>query len=337
MRNGACVDSASAGEGIMAPKRLTKSGLIAIAPIFCRAVLGLGCVIVAAVVVAIFATSLAMADPAVSQNVPLPVPAPLPKTGTPPAAAAAKPANDKPATDKAANDKAANDKAASDKAASDKAATETRQTPGLFPFSALFGNKSSTAPAAPEPPSPFDAKQRALLDRISNYLSSVQTMVGKFVQVGPDGGRTEGMFYLQKPGRVRFQYNPPSPIDIISDGSSVVVRDRKLATQDLYPLSQTPLRYLLAERIDLLRDTDVVSVSADDSFATVVIEQKQILIGTDRLMIMFDAKDLTLKQWTVTDPQGFDTTVAVYNLDSTKKPDPNLFVINYQREQTGVQ
>jgi outer membrane lipoprotein-sorting protein len=316
----------------MAPKRLAKSGLIAIAPIFCRIVLGLGCIIVAAVVVAIVATSWAMADPAVSQNVPLPVPAPLPKTGTPPAAAAAKPANDK-----AANDKAAADKTANDKAASDKATTETRQTPGLFPFSALFGNKSSTAPAAPEPPSPFDAKQRALLDRISNYLSSVQTMVGKFVQVGPDGGRTEGMFYLQKPGRVRFQYNPPSPIDIISDGSSVVVRDRKLATQDLYPLSQTPLRYLLAERINLLRDTEVVSVSADDSFATVVIEQKQLFVGTDRLMIMFDAKDLTLKQWTVTDPQGFDTTVAVYNLDSTKKPDPNLFVINYQREQTGVQ
>ena len=254
---------------------------------------------------------------------PLPVPAPLPKTGITPPPAAAKPATDKAATD--------------------KAATETRQTPSLFPFSALFGNKSSSAtpatsaPSAPEPPSPFDAKQRALLDRISNYLSSVQTMVGKFVQVGPDGGRTEGTFYMQKPGRVRFEYNPPSPIDIIADGSSVVVRDRKLATQDLYPLSQTPLRYLLAERINLLRDTDVVSVSADDSFATVVIEQKQLFVGTDRLMIMFDAKDLTLKQWTVTDPQGFDTTVALYNLDSTKKPDPNLFVINYQREQTGVQ
>jgi len=320
----------------MAPKRLAKSGLIAIAPIYCRAVLGSGCVVIAAIFVASLATSPASADPVVSQNVPLPVPAPLPKTGTaaPAAAAAARPSTDK------ANDKAAADKAAGDKAAGDKAATETRQAPSLFPFSALFGNKSSTAtpsPSAPEPPSPFDAKQRALLDRISNYLSSVQTMVGKFVQVGPDGGRTEGMFYMQKPGRVRFQYNPPSPIDIISDGSSVVVRDRKLATQDLYPLSQTPLRYLLAERINLLRDTDVVSVGADDSFATVVIEQKQLFVGTDRLMIMFDAKDLTLKQWTVTDPQGFDTTVAVYNLDSTKKPDPNLFVINYQREQTGVQ
>ena len=294
----------------MAPKRPARSGLIAIAPSIRRTAIGLCCSIVAAIVVAIFATCWAVANPAVSENVPLPVPAPLPKSGTAPPPAAAKPA------------------------------TETRQTPSLFPFSALFGNKSSTAtpaPSAPEPPSPFDAKQRALLDRISNYLSSVQTMVGKFVQVGPDGGRTEGTFYMQKPGRVHFEYNPPSPIDIISDGSSVVVRDRKLATQDLYPLSQTPLRYLLAERIDLLRDTDVVSVSADDSFATVVIEQKQLLVGTNRLMIMFDAKDLTLKQWTVTDLQGFDTTVAVYNLDSTKKPDPNLFVINYQREQTGVQ
>jgi len=294
----------------MAPKRPARSGLIAIAPSIRRTAIVLCCSIVAAIVVTIFATCWAVANPAVSENVPLPVPAPLPKTGTAPPPAAAKPA------------------------------TETRQTPSLFPFSALFGNKSSTAtpaPSAPEPPSPFDAKQRALLDRISNYLSSVQTMVGKFVQVGPDGGRTEGTFYMQKPGRVHFEYNPPSPIDIISDGSSVVVRDRKLATQDLYPLSQTPLRYLLAERIDLLRDTDVVSVSADDSFATVVIEQKQLLVGTNRLMIMFDAKDLTLKQWTVTDLQGFDTTVAVYNLDSTKKPDPNLFVINYQREQTGVQ
>jgi len=303
------------------------SGLIAVAPILRRAMIGLCCAIVAAIAFATLGASSASADPAASENIPLPVPAPLPKTGSaaPPAPAAAKAASEKPASDKAANDKAAND----------KPATETRQTPSLFPFSALFGNKSSTP--VPEPPSPFDAKQRALLDRISNYLSSVQTMVGKFVQVGPDGGRTEGTFYMQKPGRVRFQYNPPSPIDIISDGSSVVVRDRKLATQDLYPLSQTPLRYLLAERIDLLRDTDVVSVGADDSFATVVIEQKQLFVGTDRLMIMFDAKDLTLKQWTVTDPQGFDTTVAVYNLDSTKKPDPNLFVINYQREQTGVQ
>ena len=319
----------------MAPKRRARSGLIAIAPLLRPAAAALSYSFIAyaaAVLGPALAARSASAEPVVSENVPLPVPAPLPKTGTaPPSSAAPKSASDKPASDKAAADRTA-----TDKTATDKTATESRQTPSVFPFSALFGNKSSNAPAA-EQPSPFDTKQRALLERISTYLSSVQSMVGKFVQVGPDGGRTEGAFYMQKPGRVRFQYNPPSPIDIISDGSSVVVRDRKLATQDLYPLSQTPLRYLLAERIDLLRDTDVVSVTADDSFATVVIEQKQLFVGTNRLMIMFDAKDLTLKQWTVTDPQGFDTTVAVYNLDSTKKPDPNMFVINYQREQTGVQ
>ena len=91
-----------------------------------------------------------------------------------------------------------------------------------------------------------------------------------------------------------------------------------------------PLRYLLADHIDLLRDTDVVSVSADDTFITVVIEETKLVVGPDRLMIMFDAKNLQLKQFTVTDPQGLDTTVAVYNVDFGRKPDPNLFVINYQ-------
>jgi outer membrane lipoprotein-sorting protein len=198
---------------------------------------------------------------------------------------------------------------------------------GFFPFSLFGGNKSTGSSQAAS----FDAKQRAMLDKVSNYLSSVQTMVGNFVQVGPDGRRVDGTFSIQKPGKVRFQYNPPSPIDIIADGSSVVVRDRSLETADFYPLSQTPLRYLLADHIDLLHETDVLSVSADDTFVTVVIEETQVMTGTNRLMIMFDAKNMQLKQWTVTDPQGLDTTVAVYNLDSVKKPDPNLFVINYMK------
>ena len=154
---------------------------------------------------------------------------------------------------------------------------------------------------------------------------------GKFVQVGPDGGKSEGEFYLQKPGKVRFDYNPPSPIELIADGSSVVVRDRKLATQDLYPLSQTPLRFLLADRIDLMRDTNLIGVYADDVFVTVVIEERQIIAGTHRVMLMFGAQDFQLRQWTVTDPQGYDTTVAVYNLDARSLPDPNMFRIDYTR------
>jgi outer membrane lipoprotein-sorting protein len=182
--------------------------------------------------------------------------------------------------------------------------------------------------------SSFDANQKAQAAKVSAYLSSLQTLVGNFVQIAPDGSKSKGDFYIQKPGKVRFEYEAPSPIDIVADGSSVAVRDRKLATQDIYPLSQTPLRYLLSDRIDLLKDTNVVSVTADDVFVSVTIEEKQALIGTSRLMLMIGAKDGQLKQWTVTDPQGYDTTVAVYNLDSSRKVDPGLFKIDFTNYST---
>jgi outer membrane lipoprotein-sorting protein len=196
------------------------------------------------------------------------------------------------------------------------------------PPSGLQLTPTGTAAAAPQDTTNSEARQRALVERINGYLTNMQTLVGDFVQVGPDGARTEGQFFIQKPGKVRFEYKPPSRVDVIADGQSVVVRDRKLSTQDLYPLSQTPLRYLLSDRIDLGRDTNLVSVAVDDVFVTLVIEEKQF-VGTNRLVLMFGAKDLQLRQWTVTDPQGYDTTVAVYNLDTNKKPDPDLFKINY--------
>jgi outer membrane lipoprotein-sorting protein len=202
----------------------------------------------------------------------------------------------------------------------------------------------TTTGATPVPPNPvipdphrnvplsifatFDDKQKAQAAKISNYLSSLQTLVGNFVQVGPDGSKTKGEFYIQKPGKVRFEYEAPNPTAIIADGSMVAVRDRRLSTQDLYPLSQTPLRYLLSDRIDLMKDTNVVAVTADDLFISITIEERQLLTGTSRLMLMVGAKDGQLKQWTVTDPQGYDTTVAVYNLDASKKLDPGMFKID---------
>jgi outer membrane lipoprotein-sorting protein len=240
--------------------------------------------------------------PAAAQPVPLPTPAPLPKTGTvpPPAARPAPPAP----------------------------APQSRSTvPSWLP--SIFGGKKEEAAPPPGTSTAFEPRQRALVDRVSAYLSTVHVMSGDFVQVGADSRQARGQFYLQKPGKVRFDYDPPSPIDIIADGSSVVVRDRKLATQQLFPLSQTPLRYLLQDRIDLLRDTNVTAVYADEKFVSIVVEEKQALIGTSRLMMMFNAKDFTLKQWVVTDPQGYDTTVALSNLDLKSRPDPSLFKIDY--------
>ncbi len=262
----------------------------------------------AAIILMAMVCGVLAAAPALAESVPLPTPAPQPKTGV------VQPDTGTPIPP------------APIPSPSSAAAPDTSHSSGFFPFSLPFEKGTQPAPATE-----FSAQQRQLLDRISLYLSSIQTLVGNFVQIAPDGTRTDGTFYIQKPGKVRFDYNPPSPTEVIADGSSVAVRNRDLNTQDLWPLSQTPLRYLLAGHIDLLHDTDVVSVSSDDKYVTVVVEEKQVMVGTSRLMMMFDAKDLTLKQWTVTDPQGLQTTVAVYNLDSNEKPNPNLFVINYQR------
>jgi outer membrane lipoprotein-sorting protein len=187
------------------------------------------------------------------------------------------------------------------------------------------------AATARAPAGPLTEQQRALVQKINVYLTSVRTLIGDFVQIGPDGKRSEGKFYLQKPGRVRFEYDPPNPLELISDGQSVAIRDRKLATQDLLLLSQTPLRFLLSEHLDLLKEGNLVNVYSDDVFVTVVLDEKQTLGGTHRLTLMFNAQNMQLRQWTVTDPQGFDTTVALYNLDAGKKPDPDLFHINYER------
>ena len=203
-------------------------------------------------------------------------------------------------------------------------ATQTQgkpPNPVSNPFAALLGRSGSAGALSPE--------QRTIIERVNNYLSSMQNLSGKFVQVGPDGRRTQGNFYISKPGKVRFEYDDPSPIELVANGRDVAVRDRRLATQDVYPLSQTPLRFLLSDHVDLMKDTSLTAVYADDVFITVVVEEKNGIVGTSRLMIMFGAKDMQLKQWTVTDPQGYDTTVAVYNLDTSKRPDPSMFKIDY--------
>ncbi len=265
-----------------------------------------------------FAALLACAStPAFAQAVPLPVPRPSGLQGQAPTGSTAR-----PVTTPAVPSQALGARAQAPQATQAPPSVQA-PNPVSNPFAALLGKAGSAGTLNPE--------QRAIVERVNAYLSGVQTLTGNFIQVGPDGSRTQGEFYIFKPGRVRFEYDDPSPIELIADGSSVVVRDRRLATQDVYPLSQTPLRFLLAEHVDLTKDTHLISVYADDVFVTVVVEEKNGIVGTSRLMIMFSAKDMQLKQWTVTDPQGYDTTVAVYNLDTSKRPDPSMFKIDYTR------
>lgn len=176
----------------------------------------------------------------------------------------------------------------------------------------------------------LDQAQQATLRKITEVYNTVREMQGDFLQIEPDGTRTTGKFYLTKPGKVRFQYDRPTPIEIVSDGDSVVVRDRKLNTQDLYPLSQTPLRYLLRDKIDLMKDAKVLSVYQDADLVMVTIEEKATFTS-GQLTLYFGGTDYALRQWTITDAKGLETAVKVSNVATDKTNSASLFRIDYTR------
>ena len=153
-------------------------------------------------------------------------------------------------------------------------------------------------------------------------------MSGHFVQINPDGTRSTGDFWIQKPGRLRFEYDRPSATSLIADGRSVAVRDRKLNTQQLFFLGQTPLRFLLADHLDLLKDTDVTGVTGGDGTVNVSLVESHAIGGSARIELVFSAETIVLKQWTVTDAQGFDTTVTLDIVNTSDTPPAKYFYIN---------
>ncbi|MBJ3777219.1 LolA family protein [Acuticoccus mangrovi] len=177
---------------------------------------------------------------------------------------------------------------------------------------------------------PVSAATSSALTEINRYFNSIKTMKGEFVQFGPDGSRTEGRFAIQRPGKVRFFYDKPSTLDIIADGKSVAVRDRKLATQDIWPLQRTPLRFLLDNTIDLTKDAKVTDVDVQPDLISVRIEENTAF-GDGSLTLFFDAETKELKQWNVVDSQGQETSVSIYNVATGVPVDEDLFDIDYTR------
>ena len=187
--------------------------------------------------------------------------------------------------------------------------------------------------AAP-PPAISTADTAEIIQKANAYFNSVRMMSADFTQIGADGRKTTGKFYLQKPGRLRFVYDAPSPLEVIADGRSVAVRNRKVAKQDLYFIGQTPLKFLLSNQIDLARDTKVLDAKSDPEQVYIRIEDKATFGGTSRIQLYFDAKSYALTRWVVLDPQGFETRVSLAKVDLQSKPDPSHFRINYERLDT---
>jgi len=171
-------------------------------------------------------------------------------------------------------------------------------------------------------------QETAALNAVAAKLGAVRTMNGEFVQFGPTGERSEGKFFLARPGKVLFQYNPPTTISVVADGKSVLIHDKRLQTYDIWPLSKTPLKFLLDSTLDLASSERVESVTVEPDLIRVVIVDDS-KFGGGRLTLFFDAATNELRQWTVTDEQGLETTVAIYNVEVGNELSQKIFRIDY--------
>jgi outer membrane lipoprotein-sorting protein len=204
------------------------------------------------------------------------------------------------------------------------AAAFAQQAPLDLSAPAMAAQKSAKSPKAA--PAPIPAAEA--VTRANAWLDAARVMTADFVQIGPDGRRSEGQLSVVRPGHMRFEYTEPARFEIVADGRSVAIIDRKLNTQDEYFIGQTPLKFLLSDHIDIARDTSVLSVSQEGNTVTIEIEDRAAFGGTAHLALVFDASTFALRQWTVIDAQGFQTVVTLFDVDLTTRPDPALFHID---------
>jgi outer membrane lipoprotein-sorting protein len=183
------------------------------------------------------------------------------------------------------------------------------------------------AKAAPNKPATTDLSPAELLTAVNEQLTALKQFSAKFSQISGNGQQVSGRLTVLRPGRLRFDYNAPSAITIIADGNAVAVIDSHLGTQDVYAIGLTPLKFLLGNSINLARDFKIIDVSQEGDKVVVYGEDASTFGGTSRIALGFDSKTLLLKQWNVTDPQGYEVQVVLANIDTRHEPDPMLFVI----------
>jgi outer membrane lipoprotein-sorting protein len=170
----------------------------------------------------------------------------------------------------------------------------------------------------------YSDQQKADLDKVSAYLNGIKSLKASFVQVGPDGGMVQGEVSIQKPGQIRFEYKPPSPVLIVATQGSMYVKNSRLNTLDRYDLSDTPLGLLLNERIDLKTNKAVIGVAEQEG--NIVVRARSSSNRNDsNITLVFSAPEIELRQWTVRDNQGGNTTVALQSLQTGVDLDPSLF------------
>jgi outer membrane lipoprotein-sorting protein len=183
---------------------------------------------------------------------------------------------------------------------------------------------ASPAAAAPPKAATLSAQDRADAQRIEQYLNSVHTLAGRFQQYAPDGATATGKIYLSRPGKMRFEYDAPSPILLIADGTFVVYVDNKLKQVTYLPIGSTPAWFLLRDKVSLEDGVTITRFEHGPGVIRVtVVQTKSPDEGS--LTMTFSDRPLDLKQWTVVDQQGKTTTVALSETRYDVPVSPQLF------------
>jgi outer membrane lipoprotein-sorting protein len=177
-------------------------------------------------------------------------------------------------------------------------------------------------------------KEVAAVRELNDYINGIKYMRGDFSQISPSGKLAKGVFFISKPGKMRFEYAPPVPLMIVSDGKWVMIKNKNKENGDAGPLSKTPLRIVLAEKVDLLRDAVITNFAQNDGIVSVTMEDKESSIG-GQLVLNFDPARDALQQWVVVDGKGRRTTVTLENVVVGEKPDPKLFVVKFKPKNSG--
>lgn len=167
-------------------------------------------------------------------------------------------------------------------------------------------------------------QDRTDLARIEGYLNGIRTMKARFSQTAPDGDVTQGAVLVQRPGRMRFQYDQPSPFLLVANHGTLIFHDEQLNQTSNIPLNRTPLGILLAEQVALSGDVNVTKLVRLPGQLQVGLV-RSAAPGDGTLTLIFADAPLVLRQWIVRDQQGRQTRVTLTNMDMTARFDQALF------------
>jgi outer membrane lipoprotein-sorting protein len=176
----------------------------------------------------------------------------------------------------------------------------------------------------------LSAKNSEAVDHVSKFFNRFKTMTGEFVQIGPRGGISKGMFYISKPGKLRFDYLKPNPFLIVSDGTWVVIKNRKNNRMDHYPLSATPLNLILSKNVNLRKNARILGVKTEGNAIILTLAAKSKAVP-GKLTLIYDKTNETLKEWVVIDGENRRTSISLVSIDGGVRLNPKLFVVRKQR------